>query len=53
MLDFESSKKEIEKLVKEFKENEHIYKTVAFDEENTKVNFINKFFYSLRLGCIQ
>ena len=44
---FESSKKEIEKLVKEFKENEHIYKNVTFDEENTKINFINKFFIAL------
>ena len=47
MTDFESSKKEIEKLVEEFKENEHIYKTTAFDEENTKINFINKFFIAL------
>ncbi|MBQ3409150.1 MAG: N-6 DNA methylase, partial [Clostridia bacterium] len=34
-------------LVEEFKTNEHIYKTVAFDEENTKINFINKFFQAL------
>ena len=47
MIDFETSKKEIAKLVEEFKENEHIYKTVAFDEENTKINFINKFFIAL------
>lgn len=47
MKDFESSKKEIEKLVEEFRENEHIYKTVSFDEENTKINFINKFFIAL------
>lgn len=47
MIDFETSKKEIAKLVDEFKENEHIYKTIAFDEENTKVNFINKFFIAL------
>ena len=47
MIDFETSKKQIEELVEEFKTNEHIYKTVAFDEENTKINFINKFFIAL------
>jgi len=47
MIDFESSKKQIASLVEEFKTNEHIYKTVAFDEENTKINFINKFFQAL------
>ncbi|WP_407381401.1 Eco57I restriction-modification methylase domain-containing protein [Methanobrevibacter sp.] len=47
MSNFKSSKEEIEKLVKEFKENEHIYKTATFDEENTKINFINKFFIAL------
>ena len=47
MMDFETSKKEIEKLVEEFKENEHYYKSPSFDEENTKVNFINKFFIAL------
>ncbi|MBR0270885.1 MAG: N-6 DNA methylase [Methanobrevibacter sp.] len=47
MFNFKSSKEEIEKLVQEFKENEHIYKTATFDEENTKVNFINKFFIAL------
>ena len=44
MVTLESSRKEIEKLVKQFQENEHIYKTVAFDEENAKVKFISKFF---------
>ena len=43
MIDFETSKKQIEELVEEFKTNEHIYKTVAFDEENTKLNFIKNF----------
>lgn len=47
MIDFVSSKKQIEALVEEFKTNEHIYKTEAFDEENTKINFINKFFIAL------
>ncbi len=47
MIDFETSKKQIASLVEEFKTNEHIYKTVAFDEENTKINFINKFFQAL------
>ena len=47
MIDFETSKKQIARLVEEFKTNEHIYKTVAFDEENTKINFINKFFQAL------
>ena len=47
MIDFETSKKQIEELVEEFKINEHIYKTKAFDEENTKINFINKFFIAL------
>jgi len=47
MIDFETSKKQIASLVEEFKTNEHIYKTAAFDEENTKINFINKFFIAL------
>ena len=47
MIDFETSKKQITSLVEEFKTNEHIYKTAAFDEENTKINFINKFFQAL------
>lgn len=47
MIDFETSKKQIEALVEEFETNEHIYKTVAYDEENTKINFINKFFQAL------
>ena len=47
MSDFETSKKQIASLVEEFKTNEHIYKTAAFDEENTKINFINKFFQAL------
>ena len=47
MIDFETSKKQIANLVEEFKTNEHIYKTEAFDEENTKINFINKFFIAL------
>ena len=47
MMDFETSKKEIEKLVEEFSENEHYYTSPSFDEENTKVNFINKFFIAL------
>ena len=47
MIDFETSKKKIAELVEEFKTNEHIYKTAAYDEENTKINFINKFFIAL------
>jgi len=47
MIDFETSKKEIIKLVDEFKENEQYYKSTSFDEENTKINFINKFFIAL------
>ena len=47
MMDFETSKKEISKLVEEFSENEHYYTSSSFDEENTKVNFINKFFIAL------
>ena len=31
MIDFESSKKQIESFVEEFKINEHIYTTNAFD----------------------
>ncbi|MBQ9161484.1 MAG: N-6 DNA methylase, partial [Methanobrevibacter sp.] len=46
-MDFETSKKEIERLVEEFSENEHYYTSPSFDEENTKINFINKFFIAL------
>ena len=34
-------------LVENFKENEHIYKSSNYDEENTKVEFINPFFKAL------
>ena len=34
-------------LVENFKENEHIYKSANYDEENTKVEFINPFFEAL------
>lgn len=34
-------------LVENFKENEHIYKSASYDEENTKVEFINPFFEAL------
>ena len=34
-------------LVENFKENEHIYKSPNYDEENTKVEFINPFFEAL------
>ena len=47
MMDFETSKKEIERLVEEFSENEHYYTSPSFDDENTKINFINKFFIAL------
>lgn len=47
MVDFESSKEQIANLVDEFKANEHYFKSVSFDEENTKINFINKFFIAL------
>lgn len=47
MSDFENSKKQIEELVEMFKTNEHIYTAADFDEENTKSNFINKFFIAL------
>lgn len=47
MIDFETSKKQIASLVEEFKRNEHIYTAATFDEENTKSNFINKFFIAL------
>ena len=47
MIDFETSKKQIASLVEEFKENEHYFKSQEFDEENTKINFINKFFIAL------
>lgn len=47
MIDFETSKNQIEKLVEEFKTNEHLYKSDDFDEENTKISFINKFFIAL------
>ncbi|MCD7782247.1 MAG: N-6 DNA methylase [Methanosphaera sp.] len=39
---------EIKKLVERFKENEYIYKDPKkFDEENTKIEFINPFFEAL------
>ena len=44
MIDFETSKKQIEALVEEFKENEYYYISNDFDEENAKVKFISKFF---------
>ena len=47
MSEFENSKKQIEELVQMFKTNEHIYTAAEFDEENTKSNFINKFFIAL------
>ena len=47
MSEFENSKKQIEELVEMFKTNEHIYTATDFDEENTKSNFINKFFIAL------
>ena len=47
MVDFETSKQQISNLVEEFKANEKYYKSVAFDEENTKNKFINKFFIAL------
>lgn len=34
-------------LVENFNENEHIYKSANYDEENTKVEFINPFFEAL------
>ena len=34
-------------LVENFKENEHLYKSASYDEENTKVEFINPFFEAL------
>lgn len=44
--DFETSKKEIEKLVKKFDEHKD-YIMKNFDEENIKQKFINKFFIAL------
>lgn len=46
-MDFETSKKEIGELVKEFGRHEHYYKSKDYDEENAKINFINKFFIAL------
>lgn len=44
MVDFETSKKQIEELVDKFKNKENEVKKVNFDEENTKIEFINEFF---------
>jgi len=46
MKDFETSKKEIEALVKKFGDDEEYIKK-NFDEENTKNKFISKFFIAL------
>ncbi len=45
MMDFETSKKQIEELVNYFKVNES--SNLQEDEENTKTNFINRFFIAL------
>lgn len=37
----------IKDLVKRFDENKHIYKDISYDEENTKIEFINPFFEAL------
>jgi len=43
-----SAPQEIIDLVKTFKRNEHIYKdSKQYDEENTKIEFINPFFEAL------
>ena len=42
-----SAPESIVKLVKKFKDNEHIYTSSDFDEENTKIEFINPFFEAL------
>lgn len=34
----------IKELVERFDENKHIYKSSSYDEENTKIEFINPFF---------
>lgn len=44
MTDFETSKKQIEGLVEKFKNKENETKKAQFDEENTKMEFINEFF---------
>ena len=44
MTDFETSKKQIGELVEKFKNKESEVKTAKFDEENTKIEFINEFF---------
>ncbi len=44
MTDFETSKKQMEELVNKFKNKEKETKTAKFDEENTKMEFINEFF---------
>lgn len=38
---------EVVKLVNKFKTNEHMYKSPTYDEENTKVDFINPLFEAL------
>ena len=42
-----SAPESIVNLVKKFKENEHLYTSPNFDEENTKIEFINPFFEAL------
>lgn len=37
----------IKELVERFDENKHIYKSSSYDEENTKIEFINPFFEAL------
>ena len=37
----------IKELVKRFDRNKHIYKSSSYDEENTKIEFINPFFEAL------
>ena len=49
MTDFETSKKQIGELVEKFKNKEKETKQAKFDEENTKIEFINEFFRIL--GC--
>ena len=44
MTDFETSKKQMEGLVEKFKNKEKETKKAKFDEENTKMEFINEFF---------
>lgn len=42
-----SAPESVVNLVKKFKENEHLYTSPNFDEENTKIEFINPFFEAL------